>query len=143
MHEVARDKAEQAFRKLGRPLIVEDTGLHIKSMKGFPGPMVKWLIQAVGYERLCRLCDSSRERSAYAETCVALHDGKRVHLFSGRISGRIAKHPRGRSDFGWDLVFIPEGHSKTFAEMSMEEKSRISMRRKAFMKLRGHLERAK
>ncbi len=137
--EVAAHKALQAYGKLKVPVMVEDTGLYINGLNGFPGALVKWLAAGMGYERICRIVDLCEDRSAYAETCVAFYDGKRVRTFIGRISGSIAASPRGDRNFGWDYIFIPKGYTKTFAEMSLKEKNGISMRRAAFAKLRRFL----
>jgi len=137
--EVARHKAMQAYGKLGVPVIVEDTGLYINGLNGFPGALVKWLAAGVGYERMCRIVDLCGNRSAYAETCIAFYDGKRVRTFIGRISGSVSMNPKGGRNFGWDYIFIPKGHTRTFAEMSMKEKNGISMRRRAFAKLHRFL----
>jgi XTP/dITP diphosphohydrolase len=133
--EVAGIKAREAYRILKKPVMVEDTGLYIRGFGGFPGALVKWTTNGVGYEGVCRLVDSCRSRDAYAETCVALCDGKSVKRFVGRIEGSIAMEPKGSRNFGWDYIFIPKGSAKTFAEMSVSEKNKVSMRRVAFSKL--------
>ncbi len=136
---VARHKALQAYNRLRTPVIVEDTGLYIDGLNGFPGALVKWAVRGLGYEGLCRIVDRCPNRKAYAQTCIAFCDGKRVRLFNGRINGTIAMHPKGKRNFGWDYIFIPKGRRKTFAEMSIGEKNVISMRRKAFDRLRRFL----
>ena len=138
--EIAKHKALQAHLKLARPVMVEDTGLFIEGLNGFPGPLAKWMVNCLGYERTCRAVDGCRNRKAYAETCVAFYDGKEMKAFTGRIRGTIAMHPRGNRKFGWDYIFMPEGGSgRTFAEMTAEEKNRISMRGAALKKLKRFL----
>ncbi len=137
--QVAKHKAAQAYAKLRLPVIVEDTGLYINELNGFPGALVKWLAHGLGYEKICRLVDICGNRRAYAETCIAFCNGKTTKTFVGKVKGRIAMHPKGKRDFGWDYIFIPEGSTKTFAEMSMKEKNAISMRQIAFVKLRRFL----
>ena len=138
--EVARSKARIAYSKLRRPVIVEDTGVYITAFGGFPGALAKWFVKGLGYEGACRALDISNDRSAYAETCIAFYNGKRAKEFTGRICGSIALHPRGGSNFGWDRMFIPKGYKRTFAEMSIEEKSNISMRGIAGRKLKKFLQ---
>ena len=66
-------------------------------------------------------------------------DAKRsIRYFEGNLSGRIVR-PRGKNGFGWDMIFLPAGRKKTLAEMTLEEKNKISMRRAAFQKLASHL----
>ncbi len=136
VRDVVKEKAMEAYRVVGMPLLVEDTGLYIESLNGFPGALVKWVLESIGREGVCRI--TGRNRSAYAETCICYTDGKTVKVFSGRAYGKIAVKPRGRSGFGWDPIFVPEGHKTTFAEMRMEEKNRISHRSRAFHSFRRY-----
>ena len=133
--EVAKTKVKTAYGIVKRPVIVEDTGIYIKSFAGFPGALAKWFVNGLGYEAACRSVDVSKDRGAYAETCVAFYDGKILKTFTGRIYGKIAHKPRGAGNFGWDKIFIPNGYKKTFAEMTMEQKAKISMRSVAVRKL--------
>lgn len=139
VRRVARDKAMRAYYALRKPVMVEDTGLYIRALNGFPGALVKWLLKGVGNMGMCRIMRSHRDRSAYAETCISLYDGRRVRSFCGRIEGSIAKSPSGGEGFGWDHIFIPNGSTRTFAEMDPEEKDMISHRGRAVMKLKGYL----
>lgn len=135
--EVAGFKAKEAYSKLRKPVIVEDTALYLKDWNGFPGALISWAVKTIGIERLCELV--GRERAATAEACVAYYDGLRLRVFCSEISGKISEKPRGRKRFDWDRIFIPSGEKRTFAEMSMEEKNLISHRMKAFVKLREYL----
>jgi XTP/dITP diphosphohydrolase len=132
--KVSRSKALEAFSKLKRPLFVEDVGLHIRSMGGYPGALVKHFREAIGIGGISACTDKS-ERSAEAVAAIAFcgSDGS-VRTFSGAVRGSISEEPRGSYTFGFDPIFIPEGHEKTFGEMGMEEKNRISHRRKALEK---------
>lgn len=133
--EVAKTKVKTAYGIVRKPVMVEDTGIYIKSFAGFPGALVKWFVNGLGYEAACRSVDISKDRSAYAETCVAFYDGKSLKTFTGRIYGKIAHTPRGKRNFGWDRIFIPNGYRKTFAEMTVAQKAKISMRGIAVRKL--------
>ena len=137
VEDVVIDKAKGAYEAVKRVLVVEDTGLYISSLNGFPGALAKWVLKTLGRETLCELL-SGKDRSAMAKTCVCLHDGKKFHLFIGSIKGTIAQFPRGNSGFGWDSIFIPEGYDKTFAELGSVEKNKISMRQIAFRKLHDY-----
>jgi XTP/dITP diphosphohydrolase len=133
VEKVVKDKAKEAFSFLKRPVIVEDTGLYIKAWNKFPGALIKWVLKGIGGEGICKFLKN--ERRAIAETCFCYYDGKKPKVFKGQIKGEIAKKPKGKSGFGWDPIFQPKGFKKTFAEMSLEEKTRISMRTKALNKL--------
>ena len=133
LETVIAAKAQLAYDTLGHvPIIVEDTGLFIDCWKGLPGALIRWFEETVGTAGICSMLDCFGDRSARAQTIVAAFDGS-LQMFSGEVRGQIAPAPRGAQGFGWDTIFIPEGESRTFAEMTSEEKDRLSMRRKAFV----------
>ena len=134
--ELIRHKAEEAYRKIGVPLIVEDTGLIFHAWHGLPGALIKWFLKTVDNEGLIKMLGGETDRSALAQCFIAYHDGKEVKVVKGEISGTIAASVRGKSGFGWDRIFIPEGHDRTFGEMPPEEKNSFSMRKRAFENLR-------
>jgi XTP/dITP diphosphohydrolase len=140
--DVVRRKAIRSYDLVGKPVIVEDTGLYIKGLNGFPGALIKWALKTIGNKGLCEML-GSKDRKAYSETAVCIYDGKRVEIFTGRTDGRISKSPKGHSTFGWDPIFIPEGENLTYAEMGGIEKNKISSRAKAFKKLKICLARTK
>ena len=140
--DVVQEKAREAYLILKKPVLVEDTGLYIERLGGFPGALIKWVLGSIGNEGICRLLKDGVDRSAYAETGLCLYNGKEFRTFFGRVDGKIVSAPRGATNFGWDPVFQPDGHNRTFAEMSAEEKNAISMRARAFAKLKEYLESA-
>ena len=142
--EVARAKALVAARALGRTVLVEDSGLSIVGWGGFPGPFTKWITAGVlGSEGLAKILDAFSDREAEAVSVLAVaRPGQRegdVIVAEGRVRGSIALHPRGENGFGWDVLFIPEGETRTFAEMSEDEKNSCSHRAQSFAALRGAL----
>ncbi len=139
LEEVIRDKAVKAYDdNKRRPVIVEHTGLFIKSLNGLPGAMTKVFLSALGNRRICGLIGNSR--TAEAKTCVGFFNGHHVFYWTGTVKGTIATRPMGKSGFGWDSIFIPSGmrnkDGRTFAQMDVSEKHLLSMRRKALVKLR-------
>lgn len=130
---VVADKARKAYEILKKPVIVEDTGLYFPELGGFPGALVKWMVKKMGKEKMSGLFGGY---DVIAETCIGFYDGKEMRIFSGQLDGKIADTPRGESNFGWDPIFIPNGYEKTFAEMSLDEKNKISHRGKAFRKMK-------
>ena len=129
VEQVISYKAKHAFQMLGaRSVIVEDTGLHIEAWNGLPGALVRWFLDTVGVDGICAMMSAYDNRKAIAKTLVATYDGQ-LSVFSGSIEGRIAATPSGEGGFGWDPIFIPEGATRTFAEMSGYEKDAYSMRR--------------
>lgn len=142
VRDVVKDKAIRSYDLMRRPVMVEDTGLYIKGLNGFPGALIKWALKTIGNKGLCEML-GSKNRSAYSETAICLYDGKNAKIFTGRANGSISKSPKGNSGFGWDPIFIPDGRKQTYAEMGSAEKNRISGRSKALKKLKIYLARAK
>lgn len=137
VEDVIKHKAEQAYAILKEPLIVEDTGLYFDELNGLPGALIKFFLKKLTLQHICDLIKENR--NATARTGIAYFDGKSIEVFIGETKGKIPEQPRGDDGFGWDPIFIPEGHDKTFGEMSSEEKHAYSMRRAAIGKLRGFL----
>ncbi len=136
IEEIAREKAREAFRRLERACVVEDSALGFRAWGGLPGPYVKWFERIAGLEALCRSLDGFADRRATA-TCVLAFRSETEQLTAiGRVEGSIAAAPRGNGGFGWDAIFVPEGEDRTFAEMSVAEKNAMSHRRKAWEELR-------
>lgn len=138
LEEVVRDKAQRAWEILKTPILVEDTSLTFPSLGKLPGPLVKWFLTELGNEGLARLVDN-KDRTAIAEVKFGLHDGNTCHIFTGTIRGTVAEAPVGEKGFGWDPIFIPEGSTKTWAEMTLEEQADTSMRRIALRDLQAFL----
>jgi len=138
--EVARAKAVVAARALGVPVLVEDSGLVVAGWGGFPGPLTKWITMgALGQEGLAKMLDGFSDRSAEAVSALAVarpgQEEKDIVVAVGRVAGSIALHPRGNNGFGWDVLFVPEGATRTWAEMGEEEKNRDSHRARAFREM--------
>jgi XTP/dITP diphosphohydrolase len=126
---VAEHAAKNAYAKWRRPLFVEDTGLFVASLKGFPGPYASFVARTLGPQSVLRLLGRSAKREAVFVTAVAFtEDGVRVKMFSGTLDGVVPKEPRGTGGFGFDSVFVPRGEVRTLAEMTPEEKSTLSHR---------------
>jgi XTP/dITP diphosphohydrolase len=129
---VAKFAAKAAYERWARPLIVEDTGLFVSSLKGFPGTYASFVARTLGPPSILKLLDDSVNRVAEFVTAVAFtDDGVRARVFSGKLKGVISKQTRGIGGFGFDSIFIPIGEVRTLAEMTQEEKSTLSHRSKA------------
>ncbi|MCI0497426.1 MAG: XTP/dITP diphosphatase [Thermoplasmata archaeon] len=109
--------------------ILEDSGFFMKAYGQFPGVYSKHVLRCIGLAGILRLAEGT-DRKAHFETCLLYHDGE-PHVFTGVAGGRIADRPRGHGGFGYDPIFIPDGHDLTFAEMSTEEKNAVSHRGRA------------
>jgi XTP/dITP diphosphohydrolase len=130
--EIVEAKALSAYRALSRPVLVEDSGLAFRAWGGFPGALVKWVEKSAGIAALARMLDGFADRGATAICAIAYCDGAEVITARGEASGTIAASPRGGNGFGWDVLFVPDGSDRTFAEMSSTEKDSLSHRRRAW-----------
>jgi non-canonical purine NTP pyrophosphatase (RdgB/HAM1 family) len=146
--EVLRAKGAEAWRRLGRPLVVEETGFEIDAFGGFPGPLVKWMLEAMGAEGMAgaalALVDRTADREgaaawAVARCLVLYRDGEREVVGEGVARGTLVLPGRGEGGFGWDPVFLPEGEDRTYGELPGEEKDRIGHRGQAWRDLREKL----
>ncbi len=119
--EVIEQKARTAYHEIGQPVLVEDTSLSVTAWNGLPGALVRWFLETVGNEGICRMLADFEQLEATAETCLGFFDGREFISFSGLVKGSISRTPRGEGGFGWDPIFVPEGESRTFAEMTTAE----------------------
>ncbi|MCD6492270.1 MAG: XTP/dITP diphosphatase [Archaeoglobaceae archaeon] len=126
--EIARKSAELLAEKIKEPFFIEDSGLFIEALNGFPGPYSSFVFKTIGNEGIIKLMKGIKNRKAYFIAVIAYFDGKNVHTFIGRVDGEISEKIRGTKGFGYDPVFLYG--DKTFAEMG-DEKNEVSHRRKA------------
>jgi len=136
---VALAKARAAFQKLGRPVIVEDAGIELVGLGGFPGPFIKYWEKLGGLASICRTADGLGDRRVRAVCALGVCSDVGSRVVVGAIEGSLAAAPRGQNGFGWDAIFIPEGEERTFGEMSAAEKDARSHRRRAWESLRERL----
>jgi non-canonical purine NTP pyrophosphatase (RdgB/HAM1 family) len=136
---VALAKAHAAFVRLARPVIVEDAGMELAGLGGFPGPFVKYWEKLGGLESICRAADGLGDRHVRAVCALAICSERGSEVVEGAVDGMLSLHPRGTSGFGWDAVFVPKGEGRTFGEMSAAEKDAHSHRRRAWERLRERL----
>ncbi len=129
-------KLEEAQKHHQGQFIVEDTSLYLNCLNGLPGPLIKWFMKTVGNDGLYKIAKAFGNFQASAKTIIGIaKQNGSIEFFEGIIEGEIVE-PRGDKGFGWDPIFQPTGHSKTFAEMDQLEKNKISMRRIALDRLK-------
>jgi len=141
-------KARYYGERFGVTCVADDSGLCVDALAGAPGVFsARYAGPGCTYDDnneklLNALADRPwHERSARFVCCAAfLPEGGEPHLEIGTVEGHIAVEPHGDHGFGYDPVFVPEGHDRTFAEMTAEEKHALSHRGRAFAKLRAYLE---
>jgi len=136
LEENAAIKAHAGFNFTGLPTLSDDSGLFVETLGGDPG------VQSAYYggkpsnslnniDKLLFELKEKSNRKAYFQTIIAWYDGKELLYFKGEIKGRIIQEVKGKTGFGYDPVFIPDGYETTFAEMSESEKNAISHRANA------------
>ena len=134
-------KAEYIFENYGLDCFADDTGLEVEALNGAPGVYSARYAGGEGHnaeanmQKLLQNMQGVQNRKAQFRTAICLIlDGKK-HLFEGIVKGEIIKEKRGSSGFGYDPIFVPEGYTKTFAELGNETKNKISHRALAVEKL--------
>ncbi len=137
--KVAEHKVKQAYEVLQTPVLIEDVAIWFTALGRLPGTYIKWFIEEIGNEGLCRLLKDFDDRSATASVIYGYYDGKTMRTFEGQATGVIAGAPRGNNGFGWDPIFIPDGSNKTYGEMDMNELTGYSVREVAVKKLKEFL----
>lgn len=141
----ARKKALALHAHTGLPALADDTGLEVEALAGRPG------VHSARYagpdadalanrRRLLAELDGKANRAAQFRTVVALADDSGVRCFEGRCRGRILEQERGEGGFGYDALFMPVDAMHTFAELSAEEKNRISHRGQAMRAVAAFLQ---
>lgn len=133
-------KADYVTQHYGYPCFADDSGLEIDALNGEPGV---YSARYAGAQRsdedninkVLNQLVSESNRKANFKTVIALNMNGEQHLFTGIINGTITTEKKGNNGFGYDPIFIADGYSQTFAELSLEEKSSISHRGKAVKQL--------
>lgn len=130
VERLVRDKLIKAFEVIGRPLFVEHTGLYLSGLNGLPAGLTQIFWDKLEADRFVDLVAGLGDDAVTAKTVLGYCDGREIRFFYGSIEGTVPLVPAGSTDFQWDCVFVPNGHTRTFAEMGAA-KDAISMRRKA------------
>jgi XTP/dITP diphosphohydrolase len=142
LEEISRAKCEVLLGRIEAPFFVDDGGLFVDALDGFPGVFSAHALKRIGSAGILKLMDGVTDRRAHFACVVSYHDGARIHAFRGRCDGALALAPRSIGHgFGFDPIFVPEGHTETFGELSAEVKNGISHRGKALAQLVAHLKR--
>jgi non-canonical purine NTP pyrophosphatase (RdgB/HAM1 family) len=140
LEEVVSHKAKAAYEYLKQPVLVEDTKYIISSLGKLPGTFIKWFLEELGSEKICRLADISDDRSAIAGAAFAYYDGNNLKIFNSELAGSIPSHPQGDTGFGWNSIFIPNGMEKTLGEMDDTTFKKFYIQIKPFNQLKEFLQ---
>jgi XTP/dITP diphosphohydrolase len=133
---IAKASALDAVKNSGLPVFVEDAGIFIEALNGFPGPYSSYVFRTVGTKGILKLMKNRENRDAYFQAVIAFSSpGEPPICFIGIVKGKISLEERGTSGFGYDPIFEPDrGDGRTFAEMTREEKNKLSHRAEALGK---------
>jgi len=136
--EIAQTSVIDAFTRCHLPVIVEDAGLFVDALKGFPGPYAAYVYKTISNPGLLKLMENVEDRKATFRSSIAYYDGlSKPVCFEGEATGRIAENEIWgplKTGFGFDPIFQPNGSKKTFAEMAIKEKNGFSHRANAIQK---------
>ncbi|MCX8189866.1 MAG: hypothetical protein N3F05_01405 [Candidatus Diapherotrites archaeon] len=133
---IARQKAAEAYKIFGKPLIVEDTGVFFQGYSNFPGVMAKRIFEKIGYEGLLKMA-AKKSNLAYFKTAICYTDGKKTKVFVGKLKGRISQRVwcKSKKVMPYERIFIPFNGKKPLCMMARSEKNEISHRALAAEKL--------
>ncbi|MBO0888431.1 RdgB/HAM1 family non-canonical purine NTP pyrophosphatase [Candidatus Bathyarchaeota archaeon] len=133
IENVARFALKEALAEYGGNTLVEDSGLFIDALGGFPGPYSSYVYRTIGLKGILNLLKAQERRGAFFQSTIAFGSRtKEPKLFTGRVKGRIARRVSGNLGFGYDPIFIPNGSKKTFGQTGLAVKNVNSHRAKAF-----------
>jgi XTP/dITP diphosphohydrolase len=136
LENIAKFSALDAVKNCGLPVFVEDAGLFVEALNGFPGPYSAYVYRTVGTKGILKLMKNIKNRDAYFQSVIAFSSPeKQPTCFHGKVKGKISLQERGTSGFGYDPIFEPsKGDGRTFAEMTTTEKNQYSHRAEALRK---------
>jgi XTP/dITP diphosphohydrolase len=136
LEEIANYKAKQAFAKLKKPVIAEDTGVYFCGYNNFPGILAKRVFLGIGFDGLVTLIRHSKNKKAYFKTVVSYFDGKKLKSFSGVLKGRLLERVVSieKDRLPYEKIFVPDGFSKALVDIPLDEKNKFSHRAKAVKK---------
>lgn len=137
--EIVEHKVRQAYEKVKEPVLVEDGSLEFTALGRLPGPFIRFFVEEIPLDAICRILDD-KSRKAVARTTFGYFDGNKVRFFEGRLDGEIAQAPAGENGWDWDMIFIPEGYSKTRGQFDEEEYQKTSAQLRPFAALKEFLE---
>lgn len=137
LQAIVEDKLKRAYQELQTPVIVEDVSAGLDDMGNLPGPFFKFFEKELGPTALLQLAKAPNQQATITCT-IGYYDGDKTLYAQGKVKAMVVE-PRGTNGFGFDSVLMPEGETRTFAEMTPAEKNAISHRGQAIKKLLAKL----
>ena len=143
--ENAKIKSTFGLKYFDIPCFADDSGICVEAIKNKPGIksnrfLAKFRTNRGAFDDIISNVIKTKNDRAFFKTAICLSINNNHHIvFEGKINGRISLKPKGSNGFGYDPIFIPEGYEKTFAEMNIKQKNKISHRKIALMKMESFL----
>lgn len=139
LENISRFTLEYSKKKFIGKIIVEDSGLFIEELNGFPGPYSSYTYRKIGCEGILKLLNNIRNRQAEFRSVISFTNANTntdriIKTFTGIVRGKISNEKRGKEGFGYDPIFIPEKSDNTFAEMNLDDKNIFSHRGRSLKK---------
>jgi len=130
------------IERYDRPLFIDDSGLFVDALKGFPGVYSSYVFKTVGCDGILRLMRGTEDRTARFECCIGyMAPGGEPVIAKGVAHGTISHEMAGSGGFSYDPIFVPEGHTRTYAQIDVVEKNTMSHRGRAVAKFLEELPR--
>jgi XTP/dITP diphosphohydrolase len=139
--DIVKHKVLQACKELGKPVFVDDSAVCFEELGGMPGQYAAHFSKLTGVATIAKLAKNFDSRKMWMATYIGYCEpGKQPIIFTAKTYGKISSVLKGTQGFCFDPLFIPNGETRTFAEMSMEEKNKYSPRAAALSKFKQYLE---
>ncbi len=134
--KIIKAKLEEASKSRKGEFVVDDVSFYLHCLGGkLPGPLIKWFLKSIGEYGVYKIAKQANDFKCKAEVILGYRNKKgAIKYFSAGAYGKVV-YPQGAGGFAWDKIFQPNGSSKTYAQMTQEEKERYKIRFKAMRKL--------
>ena len=146
LEDVAEFGVKYIQKRFSHPFILEDAGLFIDALKGFPGVYSKYVFHTIGCKGVLKLLedvDSDKRTAVFRSVYAFSESNRKPKFFTGECFGKMGMAEKGKGGFGYDPIFIPEGETRTFAQMSIGGKNTYSHRGKAIEQFINFLKKGK
>ncbi len=124
--KIAKEKVSYAYKQIGKPLFVNDTGHYIKALQDFPKSYVKFAEKYIGAEGVLKLLEGEKDRRWEVPNVIYYKDASQERVFMGTLKGTIVDYLGNRRDTNirdFDRIFVPDGYTKTFSEFTEEDRA--------------------
>jgi XTP/dITP diphosphohydrolase len=126
--DIARNSLTTLVPLIDGNFCIEDSGISVEALKGFPGPYSSYVYRTIGWQGILDLMAQNPQRNATFVSVIGLYWKGDIHMFQGSCEGTLTFEGKGDQGFGFDPIFVPDGHQLTFAELDMETKNQVSHR---------------